>query len=410
MFVAYLVSYTGTAMAPIAMAFGVLELTGSTSDASIVIAAPTLASIGVLLFGGVIADRTSRQKVIYTAEFVAMASQMTMAYLFISGTATVPLLTFFMLINGVALAFHAPAAMGLVIQLVEKSELQATNAILGTARNGALAIGAALGGALVALFGAGWTLVIDALSFGLSACLVLSLSPKEQARPEEASIFEDLKLGWREFTSHTWLWTIVIQFAFLVAAGEAVFGLIGPAVAREHMGGAVDWGLIASGFGIGTLFGGLFAMRVRPKYPMRFATCLVFFWVGVDLTLLGPLPVLVIASAAFVSGFTGQIFAVIWYTTIQTKVPAEMLSRVGSYDHLGSIVLAPLGIVAGGYLYEAIDFRPTLLIAAATVIIPTALVLLVRDVRMMTADPGLTSGQVSSDQQSSGVASPGSDR
>ena len=64
LFVAYLITYAGTAMAPIAMAFGVLELTGSTEDAAIVIAAPTLASIAVLLIGGVLADRTSRQKII----------------------------------------------------------------------------------------------------------------------------------------------------------------------------------------------------------------------------------------------------------------------------------------------------------------------------------------------------------
>jgi len=154
MFIAYLVTYTGTAMAPIAMAFGVLELTGSTTDSSIVIAAPTLASIVVLLFGGVLADRTSRQRVIYSAELLAMAAQAVLAFLFLSNLATVPLLTAFMLVNGIAMAFHAPAATGFIIQLVEKEDLQAANALLGTARNGAIAGGAALGGILVATFGA----------------------------------------------------------------------------------------------------------------------------------------------------------------------------------------------------------------------------------------------------------------
>ncbi|MDC1322563.1 MFS transporter, partial [Pseudomonadales bacterium] len=68
MFVSYLITYMGTAMAPIAMAFGVLDLTGSTADAAFVIAAPTVAAIGVILIGGAIADRTSRQKVIFYAE------------------------------------------------------------------------------------------------------------------------------------------------------------------------------------------------------------------------------------------------------------------------------------------------------------------------------------------------------
>ncbi len=386
MFAAYLISHTGNAMAPIAMAFGVLDLTGRTSDASIVIAAPTLASILVLLVGGAVADRSSRQKVIYSAEFCAMASQLTMAWLFLSGTATVPLLTLFMLINGVAMAFYAPASTGFVIQLVESKDLQAANALLGTARNGAIAGGAALGGILVATIGAGATLIVDALSFGLSALLVLSLKPKLQERTGDDSMLEDLRLGWREFTSHTWLWTMVLQFTLIVAANEAVFGLIGPAVTREQMNGAVDWGFIVAGFGVGTLVGGVLAMRLHPKYPMRFAAICVFFFCGVTLMLAIPAPVWVIVLAAFVQGVTGQFFGVLWFTALQKKVPGNMLSRVSAYDHLGSIALAPLGIVIGGFLYEALGFRPTLLLAAVAVILPTALVLCVRDVRMMTTD------------------------
>ncbi len=386
MFVAYLVSYTGTAMAPIAMAFGVLELTGSTKDTAIVIAAPTLASIVVLLFGGVIADRTSRKRVIYSAELLAMAAQFAMAFLFLSGLASVPWLTFLMLINGVAMALHAPAATGFIIQLVDRDDLQAANALLGTARNSAIAVGAALGGLLVALFGAGMTLLIDAISFGISALFVFSTRPGLQIQPAAASLFEDLRLGWREFTSHTWLWVIVLQFSLIVAAMESVFGLIGPAVARDHMGGAVAWGIIASCFGLGTLAGGLISMRVRPVYPMRFATLLTFFFSGVSITLALSMPVFVIAAAAFINGLAGQIFAVIWYTTLQTKVPAQLLSRVSAYDHLGSIALAPMGIVLAGFLYETMGFRQTLLIAAATVFIPSVIALCVRDVRMMTRD------------------------
>jgi predicted MFS family arabinose efflux permease len=386
MFVAYLVSYTGTAMAPIAMAFGVLELTGSTKDSATVIAAPTLAAIIVLLLGGVLADRTSRQRIIYSAEFLAMGAQFGMAFLFLSNLATVPWLTLLMLINGIAMAFHAPAATGFIIQLVDKEDLQAANALLGTARNGAMAGGAALGGVLVAAFGAGMTLFIDAISFGVSALLVLSLKPKIQIQPEAASMLEDLRLGWREFTSHTWLWVIVIQFSLIVAAAESVFGLLGPAVARDHMAGAVDWGFIASSFGIGTLAGGLLGMKVRPKYPMRFATLLTFCFTGVSITLAMSLPVYIVAFAAFINGVSGQLFAVIWYTTLQIKVPAHLLSRVSAYDHLGSIALAPLGIVAAGYLYEVVGFRDTLLIAAAIVFVPTVITLCVRDVRMMTSD------------------------
>ena len=245
MFIAYVVSYTGTAMAPIAMAFGVLELTGSAADAAFVIAAPTAASIVVLLLGGVIADRTSRKRIMVFAEVTAMTAQCTIAWLFISDNATVPLLTGCMLVNGIAVAFHAPAATGLIIQLVPRAELQATNALLGIARNSAVALGAALAGVLVATVGPGLTLLIDGLSFGFSAILVSLLRPVAQERTPPQSVLRYLHLGWQEFSRHTWLWVIVLQFSLIVAAMEAVFGLLGPAVARDLMGGPTDWGFIA---------------------------------------------------------------------------------------------------------------------------------------------------------------------
>jgi len=385
LFVAYLLSYTGSAMAPIAMAFGVLELTGSTREAAIVIAAPTLASIVVLLMGGVLADRLSRQKIMASADTLAMLAQLSMAVLFLTHHATVGLLTALMLVNGVALALNAPAATGLIVQLVDKNQLQATNALLGMARHGAVAGGAALGGLLVALYGAGVTLAIDGLSFGLSALLVLSLRPKLQRPLAKASMVQDLVIGWREFTRHRWLWVVVLQFSLVVAGLEAVFALLGPAVAREQMNGAADWGIIAGVFGLGMIIGGLLGVVVRPRFPMRFGSLWVFSFSLVPLGLALALPVYAVAACALVAGIGGQLFSTLWNTTLQQRIPGDMLSRVSAYDHLGSIALAPLGIVLAGFLFELVGSRTTLLLAAAIIIVPTAAVLLVADVRQMRA-------------------------
>ena len=118
---------------------------------------------------------------------------------------------------------------------------------------------------------------------------------------------------------------------------------------------------------------------------MRFGTMCVFTFCSVPLALAVPLPVYLVSTAAFVEGVAGQLFAVLWYTSIQQKVPAHMLSRVSAYDHLGSIALAPLGLVVAGFLFELIGFRTTLIIAALVVIVPTVLAFSVKDVRMMTS-------------------------
>jgi len=315
-----------------------------------------------------------------------MCTQLTIAYLFLSGLATVPMLVALMLVNGVATALGMPAKLGFITQMVDRSDLQAANALLGVARNSAMMIGAAIAGLLVATVGAGVTLAIDGISFGLSALLIVSLAPKPQVEPEEASLLQDLRLGWHEFISHKWLWTIVLQFSIIVAAMEAVFGLLGPAVTRLQMAGAIDWGIISAGFGAGTLVGGLLAFNINPKRPMLFATFGVFFFCGVPLTLSVPVSVWLITLASFIEGVTGQIFAVIWYTTLQKMIAPDMLSRVSAYDHLGSVALAPLGIVAGGLLFEIIGPRATLLIASLAIIGPTLAVLAVREVRALSRD------------------------
>jgi len=307
-----------------------------------------------------------------------------MAWLFLTGQATVPLLTGLMLVHGVVMAFHQPATVGLIVQLVEEHELQAANAVLSIARFGAMAGGAALGGLLVATVGPGWTLAIDAASFGVSALLIFTLTPKPQRPPEPASLLHDLRLGWREFTAHTWLWVIVLQFSLIVAAMEAVYGLLGPAFAREFLGGARGWGFIAGGFGLGTLCGAIVGIRVRPRFPMRFGSLCVFFLAGLPLALAFSFPATAAVLLAWLGGFAGQMFGILWYTALQKKIPAEMLSRVSAYDHLGSIALAPLGIVAGGWLFEVLGAQPALLIAAALIIVPTVMVLFVRDVREMS--------------------------
>lgn len=198
-------------------------------------------------------------------------------------------------------------------------------------------------------------------------------------------MLEDLRLGAREFFSHTWLWTIVLQFTILVMGLEALFALIGPAISRDVLGGPRDWGFIMAAFAAGTIAGGIVAMRLHVQRPMLVATFMCFLWSPLAMLMTVPFHLYVLAAAAFVQGIAGQIFNVLWSTTLQTRIPSHMLSRVSAYDHLGSVAMAPVGVVLAGIFYEDIGRQATLWIIAAAVIVPTALVLLVPDVRRMRA-------------------------
>jgi hypothetical protein len=93
-----------------------------------------------------------------------------------------------------------------------------------------------------------------------------------------------------------------------------------------------------------------------------------------------------VAVATFAQGMCGQMFGVLWNTTLQRKIPTTMLSRVSAYDALGSIGLAPLGIVAAGFLLESAGSTATLVVAAAMIAVPTALALLEPSVRRLRFD------------------------
>lgn len=398
LFAAYLITHTGSAMAPIAMAFGVLELTGSTRATAWVVAAPVVAQVLILLVGGAVADRGSRRRLLVRADLVSMLSQATVAALFLLDAASVPWLVGLVFVNGAAFSFHQPAAVGFIPEVVSGSELRAANALLGTARSSAWMIGAALAGMLVAIIGPGPTLAVDAVSFGIAAWLIAGIRSTRAtgatgasdfaSSAPRASLATDLRVGFTEFTSHQWLWTIVLQFSVLIMGVEALFGLVGPATARDVLAGPPDWGLVMACFGAGTIAGGGLTLRLRIERPMFVATCLIFLWAPLPLLLIGPAPVAILALAAFVQGVAAQIFSVLWYTTLQTEIPADRLSRVSAYDHFGSVALAPIGVVIAGILYESIGRAQTLLAIAATIVVPTLLVLFVPGVRRLRSRSG----------------------
>jgi predicted MFS family arabinose efflux permease len=386
LFGAHLVSWFGMSMAPIAIAFGVLDLTGSARDTGLIVASQTGAQVLVLLLGGVISDRLPRRRVMIGADLAAMTVQATIALCFALDLATVPRLMGLMALNGAALAFHSPALTGIIPEVVPTLRLQSANALLGTARSAAVSLGAAAGGVLVASAGAGATVFVNALTFAASAAFVSRLHVRPALPRARATILQDVRGGFAEFVSHRWLWVIVLQFSLVVAGTQSFYGLLGPAVSRATLGGAVDWGFIASAFGIGTLCGGLLALRISVHRPMLVATLCVLVFAVPPLTLAASTIAWPVAVATFAHGVAGQIFGVLWVTTLQRKIPGEMLSRVSAYDNLGSIALAPLGLVGAGLLLERSGATVSLTVAAALIVVPTLFALLDRDVRTMRLD------------------------
>lgn len=381
-FAARSISAFGTGMAPVAVPFAVLEdLGGTPLEVGYVVAAGALAQILVQLFGGALADRGSRKRQMVGADLLAALAQGTFAAVLLGGVATLPLAIALQALIGVGFALHWPAAVGLVPLVAPRDQLQPANALLAIAHSTALGLGAAAGGLLAARFGAGAALAVDAASFAASALLVAGVRPRPQPRGSSGSLWGELRAGWREFTSHRWLWAIVLQFTVMTAGWFGTFAVVGPIVAQRQLGGADAWGTIAGAFGFGLVAGGFVSLRVYFPRPMLAATLTCFGGALLPLLLVAPAPLVWIAAGALVAGVGFEIFSVLWNTALHTHVDPAALSRVSAYDVVGSIALVPLGELAAGFGVEAFGAPLTLLVAAAAIVLPTAAVLFVPEVR-----------------------------
>jgi MFS family permease len=374
-------SFIGNAFANIALAFAVLDLTGSKTDLGFVLAARTFPQVLFLLVGGIWADRLPRHRVMVFSNVVSGLSQGAIAVLLLTGQAEVWHLLALAAVNGLSTAFFFPAATGIVPQTVPQTMLQPANAILRLGQNASWIGGAAFGGLVVAATNPGVGIAVDAASFLVAAVLLAMIRLPATLRMEASNFFAELKEGWREFISRTWLWVIVLQFGLVNAMILGVEGVLGPAVAKEHLGGAAAWGLILTAQSLGLVLGGLLLLRVRPRRLLLTGTLAFLLTIPFPLGLAGPLPVAALILLAAIAGIGLEAFGILWDTTMQQEIPQEKLSRVYSYDALGSFVLIPLGVAIVGPVSELIGTRATILGAAAISLSATLAVLLVSDVR-----------------------------
>jgi MFS family permease len=374
-------SMVGGAFATVALAFAVLDLTGSKADLGYVLAARSLPQVVFLLVGGIWADRLPRNLVMVGSNIVSGLSQGAIAVLLLTGHAEIWQMMVLAAVNGLSSAFFFPAAVGIVPQTVPQRLLQAANAFLSLGSNATFIVGAALGGLVVAATSPGIGIAVDAGSFFLAALFLALIRLPRTLRMEASNFTAELAVGWREFISRTWLWVIVVQFGFVNAISLGTEGVLGPAISKEHLGGAAAWGLILTAESLGLIAGGLLLLRLRPRRILLAATLGYLLTIPFLLGLARPAPLVLLIVFAGLAGIGNETFGILWETAIQQEIPEDKLSRVSSYDSLGSFVLIPLGVAIAGPVSEAIGTRETILLASAITVTATLAVLFVRDVR-----------------------------
>jgi MFS family permease len=267
LFWARAISYVGTYLAPIAVAFAILDNGGGATAVGVSFAAWTLAQVAMLSFGGVVGDRVPRRTVMIGSDIASTAVRATMGVLLVSGHAEIWQLIALQACGGAAVAFYSPASYGLVREVVPEDQLQQANGLLAIARYAAFPLGAAIGGSIVALIGPGTALLVDAGTYAASALLLSQIRVTSIARAG-AGFFRELREGWSAFVEQTWVWVLVLYVSLYFLITYAPFFVLGPYVAKHTMDGARSWAFVVTGEGVGALLGGVAGLRWRPRQPM----------------------------------------------------------------------------------------------------------------------------------------------
>ncbi|MCZ3380711.1 MFS transporter [Kosakonia sp. SOY2] len=387
LFFARLLTVLGNGIAPIALAFAVLDIGGSATELGIVVAARSLFNVGFLLVGGVLADRYSRSQVLVLSSLVAACSQGVVAWLVLDGSATVLHLAILGTINGAAAGIALPASSALVPQTVPAHNLREANAFIQLGIYSGTVVGASLGGILTSAVGPGWGLAIDALGFAASAPLYLAIRMGAiQETAAQSNILQDLRDGWKEFISRAWVWAIVVQFTIINAAFSGVVMVLGPIIADTSFG-RTRWGMIVAAQSVGLIVGSFLALRWRPRRDL---------FIGVMLVAVCAVPIYLLSqnvsttwllAAFFLAGVSFGLFGVAWAQSLQTHIPPEKLARVYAYDAMGSFIAIPVGELAAGPLATHFGSSNVLIASAIAVVIACAGASFIPAIRLLDNSP-----------------------
>lgn len=381
--IAQFCSLTGTAMSPIALAFGVLAMHGGNGRTlSLVVAAYEVVQLAGLLLGGVLADRLPRRHVMVAANVTAAASQGAVATLFLTGRPTLVALLPLVAAGGAGGGIFQPASVSVITDLVPAGSLRQANAYLNIAGQVAAVGGMLLAGILVALVGPGWPLAIDALSYGVSAVILASVATSgRRAGGNTSGFWRDLLGGWSAFRARTWVWVVVCHCSVVNACYATCVFVLGPMTARAVYGGARAWSLIVAAQSLGVVAGGFAAARRRPHRPLTAAVTATAVMASPFFTLAVGAPLAITIVAAFAGGGALAVFGIYWQTTLQHEIEAAVLSRTVSFDTLASFALVPLALLAAGPLSIRIGPGVLLAVAGGSVLISVLVTLQVPAVR-----------------------------
>ena len=381
-----MVSLFGTWMQTTAQGFLIYQLTHSSAYLGYVGFAYGVPSWFFMLYGGVVADRVSRRKLLIITQFIMMILAFVLAALVFTGTVQpwhILVLAFGL---GSANAFDAPARQAFVSEMVDREDLTNAVALNATMFNAALVIGPAIAGIIYAAFGPGWCFAVNGISF--IAVIIALASMRFLPRTEtsqHSSTLSALKEG-IDYVRHQPMIRALIGLVAATSLFGMSLGTLLPAWSVKILhGNAATNGLLFFARGVGSLFGALTiatfgGSHVRGKFITIGSLCFPIFIAFFAMTYWLPLSLLFMVFLGIATIFVANLSN----ATIQSIVPDSLRGRVmGVYTtiFIGSM---PLGALLLGTIAEhAGEAEAALLSSAAAFCIAGLVMVFVPKIRTL---------------------------
>ena len=372
------ISRLGDSLYRIALAWWVLEKTGSAAIMGSVLIFSTVPMLIFLLIGGVVVDRFNRARLMLASDLLR---GVTVAI--VAGLAAYHLLEVWHIfiastLFGIVAAFFQPAYTSIVPDLTPGESLPSANSLTSLSGQAAGILGPALGASVIALGGTSMAFILDFLSFFISAACLIALGNVTTPRhpnSETPSMIRDLREGFTTVIGSPWLWITIVIAALGNIFTSGSMGIALPFLVKGKLHGDVQsLGWVYSSMALGTALATLWLGR----YAKLRRRGLVFYigWVnaGLMIALMGlTSSILIVVFAAMASGILFAILGLIWINSLQELVPREQLGRVSSIDYLGSYALMPIGFGVVGWATDQVGASLIFVICGILTVVMAAL-------------------------------------
>ncbi|MFG1779704.1 MFS transporter [Micromonospora sp. NPDC049048] len=360
---------------PVAFALYAVQRGAGAGTIAVILAGRAIALVVCLLAGGILADRVSRPRILFTADL--MRTTIVLGTLLCLDSLPLAALGVVTALSGVAESLSRPAMRSLVPALLPADLLVRGNALVSAVQRFATLLGALAGAAIVTAIGIDAALGLAALLFATGALAVLGVRDLAAGTRPRTSVLADAAAGIATVRRRPWVAAVMAAVAVQLFAGTAPSLTLLPLVAAERLGGELAYGVVLAAAAAGALPAIALAGRWRPRRPGTVSMLALTTYAALPASLAFALPLPVTALCFAVGGFVVEIYFLYWLSALQREIPAAVLGKTLALDQLSAFALLPVGYALTGPAVAAFGIRPTLVAAAALTAAASALTLLV---------------------------------